>query len=205
MHLSKLILVAVCAVYLTGCEGEPLIELQPTSSSPAPAAASPSSSPAPRVPTANIDNNWQDVERVKQEVEKLERCGFEGNIETGLALTHPRCVEIVGGAAKHRQAVQQVVEVGRQNNARLETLDFPDPPTFVESDQHHFVVIAMHGVIDSDLGRIDINNYLVGCKEKDQTQWRFANAEFLKQVPIKRVFPDFPGGVKFPTTSVRPL
>jgi hypothetical protein len=88
----------------------------------------------------------------------------------------------------------------------IESLEFPEPPTFIEGKAgRQYVVVPTRSIITVKDERVESDNFLLGIKETGATRWTYLYGSRVTPEVLSSLFPDFPSGYTFPLISRKKL
>lgn len=138
--------------------------------------------------------------KVKGLVKEINQAMIQGKYDRMIALTHPKAVEQMGGAAKAMESIaKELYEAGRQGTL-IKSVTVGDPLPMVAAGGKIYVATPFTlEVVNKDQDQIFSNNYVVGVSE-DGENWVFVNGSTdIKKV--KEILPDLPDNLQVPKTE----
>ncbi len=199
--------------------GERASDAAPAQASPAavapeePAAPAPAPSPTPkRQPSAEPKPEQlpadprSDAELVQADVRILMDALYEkGDVETLLRHTHPKLLKRAGGADALRPLLEMAVAGMKEQGIRRESLEFPEPPIFVETAKNDFAVVPTLSVLAMNGQRVESLNFQLGVRRKGTSDWKYIEGSRLDEIGFHELFPAFPRHFAFPETYRKKL
>jgi hypothetical protein len=199
MKYLSLVTALIAALACAGCGVD-----QATDSS-FPADASPQS-PPPAVQEQPAERDPQSEDKtVQADVNEMLDATYTGDADTLLGYTHPKIVEMLGGEAQAKATLETALANIQSSGMELESLEFPQAPTFLETDEHRFAIVPTLSVISVNELRAESLNYQFGVQEQGATDWKYIEGSRINQDNVRSLFPDFPADYKFPETYRRRL
>jgi hypothetical protein len=81
---------------------------------------------------------------------------------------------------------------------KVESLEFPEPPTFFASEAHDSVFVPTLMVAEMNESRVERLNFQLGIRRRDSGDWTYVEGSRVHQGNIRGLVPDFSEGVEFP-------
>jgi hypothetical protein len=138
------------------------------------------------------------VRLVQADVRRTLNAVYGGDIDTVLRFTHPDIIQQMGGALQAKTVLQKALDQIQTAGMKVESLAFPEVPTFTNSTAHEFVVVPTKLVITVKGQRLESLNYQFGVREVTQTNWAYIEGSRITAENVRKFFPDFPLGFEFP-------
>jgi|ERR1035437_3836539 hypothetical protein len=138
------------------------------------------------------------IDLVQADVRRTLNAVYGGDIDTVLNFTHPDIIQQMGGASQAKTVLQKTLDQIQTAGMKVESLAFPETPTFTNSAAHEFVVVPTKLVIAVKGQRLESLNYQFGVREVSQTNWTYIEGSRITAENVRKFFPDFPSGFGFP-------
>ena len=146
-------------------------------------------------------------DRVQADIRSILNAGYSGDLDTILRFTNPKLVEMMGGKDQAKVQLAAPLEQIRSAGMTLESLDFPQDPTFFETRANQYVIV--HTLMVANLGngqRAESVGYQLGVRPLGTTEWTYVDGKGLtKANAVTTILPDFPRGQSLPPTSLKRL
>jgi hypothetical protein len=146
-----------------------------------------------------LQTNSNDVQQIQSAVKRLLDALYAGDTDSILKATPPEVIALMGGEAKARQMLKDAVQGMQASGAKLESVSFPENPTFLKTDLHQFAVVLTKNIIIFNASRFESLHFQIGIKNTGDTNWTFIDGEQASNV--HKIFQDFPANFQFPPTS----
>ena len=105
------------------------------------------------------------------DLECLMRAFYTNDINTILALTHPRVIEQMGGLVQSRSLLSNSLVQIQASGVSIESCTFPESPKFAEGAKHQFVVVPMTLTLAAKGQRRESLHCQVGVRVPGATNW----------------------------------
>jgi hypothetical protein len=138
-----------------------------------------------------------DAEKVKADVREIARAVYEGDIDATLGLTHPKIIEALGGVESTRRELEKALISLRRLEMKLESIEFPNKPTFLPAEVNDYVIVPTRSIISSRGRRGESFNFQFGARRRGEVDWKYVEGSRVSKV-LSSLFPDFPKDFKFP-------
>jgi len=138
------------------------------------------------------------TEIVQEDVRTLLEASYSGDVKTVLHYSHPAIIDMMGGAAKAEVLVTEILSKAQEVGLQSESLTFPETPTFLETDQHHFAIVPTLSIMSANGQRVESLNFQFGIKDKGSESWKYMEGSRVESHNLLRFFPDFPADYTFP-------
>ncbi|MCG8598492.1 MAG: hypothetical protein MI785_29550 [Kiloniellales bacterium] len=142
---------------------------------------------------------------VQQDVRALTEATFGGDVETTLGFTHPTGLKDAGGREAARKALVQLQEEFSSSGMKVESLSFPSPPDFLETEARRFAIVPTLTILSMAGLRLEVLGFHIGVLEPDAKGWTYVDGARVNGSNVRDFFPDFPGGYTFPKVHSKPL
>ena len=139
-----------------------------------------------------------DAKIVQADVRRIINALYGNDLDTVLAHTHPKIIASMGGLTAARSAVQTSLAQIQSAQMSLESLSFPQEPSFLKVGLRDFVILPTKSVIVVKGQRMESLNFQFGIKEPGSTNWAYIEGSRINTQNLASLFPDFPAGYKFP-------
>ena len=139
-----------------------------------------------------------DNEVVQADVLTIQNAVYQGDVEVVLGYTHPKIIEMMGGRTHAKAGLQTALSKAQAQEVTLESFDFPDDPTFLRTDENHFVIVPTKSIITVNNQRIESLNYQFGIKTVGSSKWTYIEGSRINIQNVRILFPDFPSYYEFP-------
>jgi hypothetical protein len=157
-----------------------------------------SAPPAQRTNLAAADDPPTDNDRVQADARKMVIAVYQADIDTVIDYTHPKIIDMMGGMSQARSTLETAFSQFRSLNMKLESLSFPDAPTFLRTDVNDFVIVPTLSTIVANGQRVESLNYQFGNRKKGTTDWKYIEGSRINKENVRSFFPDFPADYEFP-------
>jgi hypothetical protein len=147
--------------------------------------------------TATTDQ-LSDVEIVQSDVRTLLAAVYDSDVDTVLGFTHPKIIERLGGPSKARVELNASLSKVNSVGMKVESLTFPDAPTFFKTDANECVIVPTLSIISANGQRIESLNYQLGSREIGTSKWVYIEGSRISQKNVRDFIPDFPTDYEFP-------
>jgi hypothetical protein len=138
------------------------------------------------------------VDLVQADVRRTLNALYGDDIDTVLRFTHPDIIQMMGGASQAKTVLQKTLDQIQSAGMQVESLTFPETPTFTNSVAHEFVVVPTKLVLAVKGQRLESLNYQFGVRGVVQTNWTYVEGSRITAENVRMFFPDFPSGFGFP-------
>ncbi len=139
-----------------------------------------------------------DDEVVQQEVRKMATAVYQSDVDTVLSYTHPKIIDLMGGTKQARSTLETAFSQFESLNMELESITFPEAPTFLNTDSNRFVIVPTKSIISADGQRFESLNYQFGIQRHGTTSWSYVEGSRINKQSVRSLFPDFPPDYEFP-------
>ena len=146
-----------------------------------------------------------ELDPVQQDVKTLTEATFGGDVETTLGFTHPTGLKDAGGRDAARKALLQLQEEFRSGGVKVESLSFPSPPEFLETEARRFAIVPTLTILSMAGLRLEVLGFHIGVLEPDAKGWTYVDGARIKWQNVRDVFPEFPADYTFPKVRSKPL
>jgi hypothetical protein len=150
-----------------------------------------------------FQTNSNDVQQIQSDVKRLLNALYAGDTDSILKATPPEVITLMGGEAKTRQMLKDAVQGMQASGAKLESVTFPENPTFLKTDLHQFAVVPTKNIIIFNGSRFESLHFQIGIKNTGAINWTFIDGEQASNV--NKILPDFPANFQFPPTSTKKI
>ena len=137
-------------------------------------------------------------QQVQEDVRTIIHAVYDGDLDAVLRFTHPKVIEMQGGEAATRSAVEQAVQQLKAMGMHIESLSFPKPPEFLEGGGRRFVIVPTLSVIVMGDQRAESLNFQLGVLEPRATHWVYVEGSRVNRENVQSLFPGFPEDYEFP-------
>jgi hypothetical protein len=142
---------------------------------------------------------------VQGDISKLIRATYAGDYDTVLSFAVPAVVASMGGRAAAKATLTETLGPTIQR-MQVESLDFPEPPRFVDgASARRYVVVPTRLIIRSRDERLESFNFQLGVRDRGSSQWHYFEGSRVTPQILAALFPDFPRGYSFPRVQRRKL
>jgi len=150
------------------------------------------------------------VKQVQDDVKLLRQGVFrvlsKSEIETALALMHPKIIEAVGGIEKARESATSESRRQATSLFTIEKVEFLQAPEFFSGKEHEFVFVPVAMTMSrADRTRNQSLTFYLGGRKKGDTGWKYVEASKLIRDKGSTFFADFPEDKQFPPVFTRQL
>lgn len=135
---------------------------------------------------------------VQQDVRKMMAAVYASDVDTVLSFTHPKIIELMGGKDRARSTLRTAFSQIESRNMKLESLVFPEAPTFLNTDMNRFVVVPTKSVVSARGQRVESVNFQFGIQANGTKAWKYVEGSRINQQNVGSLFPDFPSDFEFP-------
>ncbi len=139
-----------------------------------------------------------DKDVVQEDVRKMVSAVYGADVETVLGYTHPKIIDLLGGRSQAKSALETAFSQFQSLGMKLESMTFPDDPTFLKTDTNHFVMVPTKSIVSANGQRIESLNYQFGIRQIGTTKWKYIEGSRINQQNVTTLFPDFPTDYEFP-------
>lgn len=146
-----------------------------------------------------------DADQVRSDVRALSNAVFAADIDTVLRYTHPSILEAMGGEDAARAALGPALESFRSGGMTLESLEFPEEPTFVAGKDNDYALVPTRSIFSSDGRKILSTNFQFGIRPKGGDAWTYVEGSRVSPELLTALFPDFPKDTAMPPVAREPL
>jgi hypothetical protein len=150
-------------------------------------------------PVIVVEGNSNAVKQVQTDVSRILSAVYSNDLETVLAYTNPKIIEMMGGKTKATSTLQDALQGIQPAEMSLESLSFPTAPTFLKGDHHEFVIVPTKSIIIARGQRLESLNYQFGVKDSGRTNWTYIEGSRINSTNVIQLFPDFPSNFVFPS------
>ena len=140
------------------------------------------------------------AEVVLADLERLTRAFYTNDLNTILALTHPKVIEQMGGTARAKSLLGDSLERIQASGVTIESCTFPERPRFAKGAEHQFAVVPMKLILAAKGQRRESLHCQVGVRVPGATNWTY-----IEGSQVRAYFPDFPSNVALPEMKGRAL
>ena len=145
------------------------------------------------------------VETVQADARRMFHASTNGDIDLLLSMTYSKVFENMGGSALARRGLQAFQDKVQSGDIRLERFMFSGPPRFTNTAAHDFAIVPVTFYITTEGRRFELSTFHLGICDLGRTNWTYLAAAELSAQEIALLFPDFPPGLEFPTTTRKEL
>ena len=85
-----------------------------------------------------------------------------------------------------------------ERGSRVESLSFPRPPDFIETDREVFAIVPTLMVLERGGQRVESLNYQFGVLDPDSVEWKYVEGSRINAGNVRSLFPSFPSEYDFP-------
>jgi len=167
--------------------------------------------PAKDLPTAapsDVDEETADspkdtaaeIEAVQADARRLQDAFRDGDNAAFIELTHPKVVEEMGGPEEAKAAIDEATEQMHSAGMTIESMTFPEDPTFFSSETQDFVFVPTLTTFAFNGKQIESLNFLLGARPRPASKWTYIDGSQVDNPNFESWFPDFPPGRTFPKT-----
>ena len=142
---------------------------------------------------------------VQQDVESLLTSLYDGDFAAVISYTHPVIVKSLGGYQEARAAIEDSLSPALMAGMQVESLTFPHPPEFVETERTTFAVVPTLMVLQLDGQQVESLNFQFGVLDADSMHWKYVEGSRLNSENVRVLFPSFPNDYDFPEVYRRKL
>lgn len=202
MKGSRLIIASFATVVIFGC-GQKSPDARSPSEPAGPHAGLIAAPPVTNLallsnPSAPQGPESADIEAVQADVRRNFNAVYAGDVDTVLELTHPKIIELMGGASQARAVLEKMLREFKSSGMKLEVLTFPEKPSFAKSDAHDFAIVPTKSTIVVKGQRLESLNYQFGVRERGAAKWTYIEGSRITAANVGTFFPDFPSNYQFP-------
>jgi hypothetical protein len=147
--------------------------------------------------------NSNEVQQIQSDVKRLLNALYAGDMDSILKTIPLEVIALMGGEAKARQMLKDAVQGMQSSGAKLESVSFPENPTFLKTDVHQFAVVPTKNIIIFNASRFESLHFQIGIKNMGDTNWTFIDGE--QATNVNKIFPDFPVNFQFPPISTKKI
>ncbi len=147
---------------------------------------------------ASTPGSPSEERQVQRDVQTAHRALYSGDVDTVLRYTHPRAIDLLGGASAARQGLMQAVERILKASMKVESLSFPARPEFLEGGGRRFVIVPTLIVMSANGQRLESLNYQFGVLEPGSREWKYLEGSRINKDNVQLLFPGFPASYEFP-------
>jgi hypothetical protein len=155
------------------------------------------------VSATTFQPDLNDIQQIQSDVRRLLNALYAGDTDSILKATPLEVIALMGGEAKARQMLKDVVQGMQASGAKLESVSFPENPTFLKTDLHQFAVVPTKNIIIFNTSRFESLHFQIGIKNTGDANWTFIDGE--QATNVNKIFPDFPANFQFPPTSTNKI
>lgn len=149
---------------------------------------------------SSTETNEAKTARVQKDVRRMVAAAYEGDVETIIDFTHPKILQMMGGVATARTAMQEIFDKGASLGLKLDEMTFPSEPTFLRGSDNEFVIVPTLSKITAKSKRAESLNYQFGARRIGRTDWKYVEGSRVNKDNVNKFFPDFPKDYEFPQT-----
>lgn len=146
-----------------------------------------------------------DIKQVQTDVRKLVGALYENKLDDLLSFTHPALIEALGGTSLAKERLQETISMMQEKGMKLESLDFPASPTFLESRGPEYVIVPTLTVISANGQRLESLNYQIGTRSTESSDWKYVEGSRINKDNVQKIFPGFPPDYSFPPSYRKKL
>jgi hypothetical protein len=150
-----------------------------------------------------LQTNSNDVQQIQSDVKRLLNALYAGDTDSILKATPLEVITLMGGEAKATQMLKDVFQGMQTSGAKLESVSFPENPTFLKAGLHQFAVVPTKNIIILNASRFESLHFQIGIKNAGDTNWTFIDGEQASNV--SKIFPDCPANFQFPPTFTKKI
>ncbi|HEY1786424.1 MAG TPA: hypothetical protein VGG30_12770 [Pirellulales bacterium] len=141
-----------------------------------------------------------EIELVQADARKLQNAFLDGDSATFIEFTYPKLIEEMGGAEQAKTEVDDAMAKLQSAGMAIESMTFPEPPTFFSSATQDFVFVPTLATFVVKGQRIESLNFLLGVKPRHASKWTYIDGSQVNDENTKNWLPDFPPGQTHPKT-----
>lgn len=199
MKLHTLIYALLVVTLPVGCGQSQPATILPTPDRSRPRAPDDDSKSNVDDAATNVSTTSQPEENVVQaDVRAIFNDLYGGDGETVFQYTHPKVIALAGGEAKTKTALAASLSTLRSKGMALESLTFPDRPTFLKTEVNEFAIVPTKIVITLRSQRAESLNFQLGARANGTKKWKYIEGSRVNNENVKILFPDFPAPHDFP-------
>ncbi|ANM28388.1 hypothetical protein ABI59_00225 [Acidobacteria bacterium Mor1] len=142
-----------------------------------------------------------DAETVQADVRKIADAAYQRDVETTLAYTHPKILEIMGGPEGARKVMNDLFNQMGDIKMTLESMTFPDPPQFIAGAENEYVIVPTLSVVSVGGQKLRSVNFQFGSRPKGGSGWKYVEGSRVSPQLLAALFPDFPADHKLPEVA----
>ncbi|MCK4860081.1 MAG: hypothetical protein KAS87_05950 [Candidatus Omnitrophica bacterium] len=146
-----------------------------------------------------------EIRRVQSDAKRVIMAAYNFDKESTLELTHPIVIELIGGRESMEQFLDIYYQQLRSSNIKLLEFNFPNPPIFLESMKHEFVIIPTQSKVSVNDKIVESLNYQLGVRNIGNEKWHYIDGSQLNKKILLQWFPDFPADVELPNKEKKLL
>ncbi|PHR95498.1 MAG: hypothetical protein COA78_30045 [Blastopirellula sp.] len=151
-------------------------------------------------------DNPVELEVVQEDVQKMELAIFAEDADALLEYAHPIVMKLSGNDTKvFYAALEKTFSIHREKSAKLESLSFIHPPTYVQSDINEFAIVPVKKIVKTSDRRVENLPIYVGIRPIGSSEWKYIDITHVSHQIFKAIFPDFPADQELPKTYVKDL
>lgn len=154
---------------------------------------------------ADTVGDTHDVAVVQEDVRRIGDALYKGNVERVVDYTYPPIIRMLGGPEKLEAQLKEVVARTQELGMRIESFTFPEDPTFLTTDRHHFAIVPTLTIMNARGQRVESLNFQFGIRERGSEDWKYLEGSRVNSRLLNALFRDFPSDFKFPEWYRRKL
>ncbi|HEX4146587.1 MAG TPA: hypothetical protein VHY91_24005 [Pirellulales bacterium] len=141
-----------------------------------------------------------EIEAVQADARRLQNAFRDGDNAAFVELTYPKIIEAMGGPDKAQAAVEEATTKMQSAGMTIESMTFPEEPTFFASETQDFVFVPTLTIFAISGKRIESLSFLLGAKPRQTSKWTYIDGSEVGNPNFESWLPDFPPGRTFPKT-----
>lgn len=142
---------------------------------------------------------------MQDDVKEMTMAMYRYDAESILNRTHPMIIDNLGGRNAAIASMETGFENIKQSHLRFESLEFPKPPTFLESEDHFFTIVPTEMILAVGGQRVLSSAFQFGVRKKNDFSWKYIDGMTVSRVTATALFEDFPADYELPITKQTPL
>lgn len=146
-----------------------------------------------------------DPDAIHEDIRKIITAVGNNDAKTVVSFSHPKLVTALGGEQAAVTRLTAELEKFTASGFKFESVEFPEPPRFVESEENEFVIVRTRMMAVVGKQRVEGFGFQLGARTKGEVAWKYVDGAKLAGPALKMFFPDFPANEKLPEVVLNPL
>lgn len=139
--------------------------------------------------------------RIQNDIRAMNEASVRGDFSLTMDYTYPELLEFMGGRRRAESALRTIYTRMRFSSMKIESLTFPQPPRFYETNDRYYAVVPVTIFFNLQGRRIRSRRHHLAIQEKGTATWKYIDGSGTKPELLKHLLPDLPSQITFPKAS----